>query len=322
MNRRVNFLVISRSTVEELYTMRDAVESQERAFRALGRGDAKVLPIIHSDVRQHSGHIEVKPGVVLNPAVYGLKLISVYPKNERLRIPPMQAVILINDAKTGVPLAITDGAYITNLRTAAAGAVGARYLARRNSRSVGVIGTGVQGRMQALALKEVLNFQSLKAWSPRAASRKRYALEMENALGIPVRAVDSAREAIRGVDILVTATPATAPIVKRDWIEDGLHINSIGADRRGKRELAPEVYGHAKIFTDCREVAVEKGLFRSGQIFAELGEVVAGVMKGRESDEEITIFDSSGVGVQDVFAAEMVYRRARAKKMGYETRLS
>ncbi len=302
--------------------MKDAIKNQERAFRALGRGDAKVLPIIHNDVRRYSGHLEIKPGVVMNPAVYGLKLISLYPKNEGLRIPQMQAVILINDAKTGLPLAITDGAYITNLRTAAAGALGAKYLARKNSRRVGVIGTGVQGRMQAVALKGVLNFQSLKAWSPREANRTRYRLEMEKALGIPVRIVDSAREATRDVDILITATPSTAQIVRRDWIEDGLHINSIGADRRGKRELDPAIYRDAKIFTDCREIATEKGLFTSGQIFAELGEVVAGVRKGRESDEEITIFDSSGVGVQDVFAAEMVYRRAKSRNMGYETRLS
>ncbi len=302
--------------------MKDAIKNQEKAFRALGRGDAKVLPIIHNDVSRYSGHLEIKPGVVMNPAVYGLKLISLYPKNEGLRLPPMQAVILINDAKTGLPLAITDGAYITNLRTAAAGALGAKYLARRDSRSVGVIGTGVQGRMQAIALKEVLNFRSLKAWGPREANRKRYRLEVENALGIPVTTVDSAREATKDVDILITATPSTAQIVRRDWIEDGLHINSIGADRRGKRELEPAIYRDAKIFTDCREIAIEKGLFVSGQIFAELGEVVAGVKKGRESDEEITIFDSSGVGVQDVFAAEMVYRRAKSRNMGYETRLS
>ncbi len=317
-----SFLVIPRSAVEKLYTMKDAIQNQEKAFRALGRGDAKVLPIIHNDVLRYSGHLEIKPGVVMDPALYGLKLISLYPKNERLRIPPMQAVILINDAKTGAALAITDGAYITNLRTAAAGAVGAKYLARKNSRSVGVIGTGVQGRMQAIALKEVFDFRSLKAWSPRPANRKRYGLEMEQALGIPVRVVDSAREATKDVDILVTATPSTAPIVKRDWIGDGIHIDSIGADRRGKQELESAIYDDAKIFTDCREIAIEKGLFGSEQIFAELGEVVAGVKKGRESAEEVTIFDSSGVGVQDVFAAEMVYRRARAKKMGCETGLS
>jgi alanine dehydrogenase len=316
------FFVIPRSVVEQLYTMKDAIESQEMAFRAMGLGKSKVLPVLHSDVDRYSGHLEIKPGVATDPAVYGLKLISLYPKNPKSRIPAMQAIIIINDARTGVPIAITDGVHITNLRTAAAGALGAKYLARRDSRNVGVIGTGTQGRLQVIALREVFKVQTVKAWSPSASRRSKYAVEMEDELGMPVRAVDSVREATRDADILVTATPATAPIVKRDWIDSGMHISSIGADRRGKQELEGEIYNHAKIFTDCREVAIQKGLFGSARIFAELGEVVAGIRKGRESDEEITIFDSSGVGVQDVFAAEMVYRRARAKKLGYSTTLS
>jgi alanine dehydrogenase len=304
--------------------MKDAIESQEKTFMALGLKKARPLQIVHHDVSEYSGHIEIKPGVVVaNPVVSGLKLISVYPENAKSGIAPMQAIVMLNDSKSGIPIAIVDGVYITNLRTAAAGAVGAKYLARKDSRRIGVLGTGTQGRLQVVALREIFELESVKVWSPDRGRRRHYEKDMQTGESrMTVAAVDSAREAVQDIDILVTATPARAPIVKNEWIESGLHIDSIGADRRGKQELESAIYKRARLFVDNRQTALEKDLFGPEDIIGELGDVLAGTVRGRVDKADVTIFDSSGIGVQDIIAAEMIFRKARSRKLGSVTHLT
>ena len=270
-----DFLVIPKHEVEQLYTMKDAIENQEHVFQMLGLGKAWVLPIIYHDVHQYDGLFALKPGVITEPPVSGLKLVCINPKNPET-LPRVNATILIHDMENGTPLAIMDGLHITAVRTAAAGAVAARHLARKDSRKVGVLGTGIQGRVQVLALKEIFKIDEVKAWSPTEKNRRRYADKMQCEIEAPVYAVASPREAVTDVDILITATNATESIVMNDWVTDGLHINGIGADHKGKQEIDTAIYARAKLVVDKREIALHKDHIKPEQIHAELGEVVAG----------------------------------------------
>lgn len=316
-----SLLVVSRNDVERLFTMDDAIQSSEALFRALGSGQATVLPILKQAVPEYGGEFEIKAGIISKPPVMGMKMICDYSSSAAAKnIPAYQSFISLLDASTGTLFAIVDGSRITGLRTAAAGAVAAKYLARKDSKKVGVVGTGNQGRLQVIALNTIFKIQEINAYDISQDSLTGYVRDMGPLLGAKVTAKGSPEEVVRGADIVVTVTPSTTPYLKAEWISDGTHINAFGADSRGKQELDESIYDRAKLVVDKREIAIAKGVIRPEQIHAELGEVICSLKKGRESEEDITVFDSSGIGVQDIIAAEIVVERARERGIG--TRVS
>jgi ornithine cyclodeaminase/alanine dehydrogenase len=307
-------MVLSSEEVRQLFPMDEAIAAMEKVFAASARGEAASAGYLHFDAYRQGGWWSVKPGYLADSGYVAVKLGSGYSANPAQGLPTILATILLADASNGAPLAVMDGVHITSVRTGAAGGVAAKYLARKNSKTVGVIGAGVQGKMQVMALKGLFNIEEVRAYSRDAERLDAYAQEMTAYLGASVRAVGSAEDAVRGADILITATSATTPIVKSAWIEKGTHINAVGADGHGKRELEREVYARAKIFTESNETALKKGLVAKEDIFAELGEVIIARKAGRELPSEITLFDSTGVGIQDAAAAALVYEKA--KKLG------
>jgi alanine dehydrogenase len=315
-------LILTRKEVEQVLTIEDVIPAVEDVFKAFAKKKARTPPILHWTVEQPRGSFAAKCGVADEWGLSALKFSCGFPENpSKHGIPTTLGTIVLSSHQNGAPLAIMDGSYITAVRTGAAGAVAAKYLARGNSRSVGIVGTGVQGRMQALALSKVIKYEKILAYDKVAESKEKYALEMSAKLGIPVKEVESVEDAVKGVDILVTATPSAQPYVKAEWIGNGTHITSIGSDRHGKQELQEAVYKKAKLVTDWREPALEKGLFSSEDIYAEIGEIIAGTKKGRENDQEITIFDSSGIGLQDLAAAKVAYEKAKNKGLGTSMQL-
>ncbi|MEM4512852.1 MAG: hypothetical protein QXK97_06140, partial [Acidilobaceae archaeon] len=227
--------------------------------------------------------------------------------------------------ETGTPLSVMDGTLITNHRTGAGGAIAIKYLARRDSRILGVIGAGVQGHIQTVYSSRVMKIEKVKIFDIIRSKAENYKREVERALGVDVIVCDNAECATRGVDVLVTATPARGPVVKKEWVEPGTHINAIGADAPGKQELDPAILKTAKIVVDDLEqashsgeinVPLSQGIISMEDIYAELGEVVAGKKPGRVLDEEITIFDSTGLAIQDVATARLVYGKALERKLG------
>jgi len=235
------------------------------------------------------------------------------------------ATIILIDPKTGFPLCIAEGSWITAMRTGAAGGVAARYLSREDSETVGIIGAGIQGRTQLLAVNEVREISTVKVADILDEARSKYVAEMEDKMGLRMLPVKSTREAAEDVDILVTATPSTKPLVKRSYIADGTHINAIGADAPGKQELDPEILREAKIVVDDWEQASHSGEIRSAvsketlsrdAVHAELGDIIVGRKLGRTSNDEITLFDSTGLAIQDVTLAWAVYEKAARKGVG------
>lgn len=296
-------LILRRSQITELVTMKDAIDCVEKAFHAQGLDQAhNVTPTFVVQGK----NVSVKAGVV-EPAGYaGIKCIGV--------------VILSRVADPTTPVAIFEQAPITWLRTGAAGAVAAKHLARRDSTRIGVLGAGKQARAQVLALKEIFPLSSVTVWSPTSEKRELYAKEMSEILGIPVRAVATAEEASREKDILVTATRAREDLVKSSWISPGTHVNAMGSDLPGSQELSIELMKRGKIFADDVAQAVRIGAVNVGirekslspDLLSGLGSVVAGKIPGRTDHRDVTLFDCSGIGMMDVALAAVAYERALA----------
>lgn len=321
-------LLIRRKDIEGIVSMREVIDAVEDAFRAKSLGEVQMptktyVTFSEGDFRVMSAYM---PGIEMAC----VKIVSVHPKNpERHKLPTVIATIVLIDPETGKPLAIMDGTYITSMRTGAAGGVAARHLARRGSKVVGMVGAGVQARFQLLALNEVFEIEEVRVCARSMEECERFAKDMGH-LGLNILAKDGVEDVVKGCDVLVTTTPATRPVVKNEWVSEGMHINAIGADAAGKEELEPEMLNRARVVVDDYEqachfgeinVPVSRGIFRREQIHAELGEVIVGRKPGRVSEDEIIVFDSTGLAIQDLAAAALFYRRAEELGLGCEIEL-
>ena len=324
-------LILSASDVKNLVSMRDIINAVEEAFRAYGKGTCRIAPIVLTMIDKYEGEHEIKSGYVDNYCI-GTKIVTFY-KNNRSRYdrPALSGTIVLNDLNDGRALAIIDGTYITASRTGAAGAVAAKYLARKNSANIGVIGAGTQGRYQVSALNEVLGISSVKVYDVLSESAAKYVKEMTGKYPFDIEQAESPRQAVQDADLIITATPSTKPIILNEWVSEGVHINAIGADSPGKQELDPRIVARAKVIVDsmtqCVErgeiqAAIRQGLLRKEDIYAELAEIVLGRKSGRSTAKEITIFDATGLAVQDVTTAYTVYSLAQKKGLGATVRLN
>ena len=324
-------LILSQDEVQSCLPMGKTIQAVRDAYVAFAKGRVQLPPVVHLDVKQYNGEVDIKSGFVEDFGIIGTKIASGYYDNHKLGLPPGIAVIVLMDLKTSMPIAVMDGTHITAYRTGAAGAVAADVLARKNSRTVGIVGTGTQGRMQVLALKEIFKIDEVRAWDILEDSAERYAKEMSERIGIEVNAFAEIEDVVRGADVIVTVTPSRQALVKKDWISEGVHINAIGADGPGKQELDPHIVAMAdKIVVDslaqCRKIgeiqhALGQNLITENDVHAEIGQILIGEKPGREADKEITLFDSTGLAAQDIAAAHVVYKQARENGLGHVTKL-
>jgi alanine dehydrogenase len=313
-------LLLNGHEVEVLLSMSEALQVVEHAFRLQAMEKVLMPPKLYLDLPQYQGDFRAMPAYIDGSA--GVKWVSVYPNNWRQNLPSVMATIILCDANTGCPLAVMDGTYITKIRTGAAGGVAVKYLARRDSSVIGLIGAGVQARTQLLAISEVLpKIEQVKVFDQQEDVSAKYVDQMRAKLGLSMRPVKTIQEATEA-DIVITTTPSKEPVVKKQHIAPGTHINAIGADAKGKQELEANLLRSAKIVVDDIEqashsgeinVSLSQGLIRLEDIYATLGEVVVGMKKGRENDKEITIFDSTGLATQDIVCAKLIYEKVKEK---------
>jgi alanine dehydrogenase len=295
-------LILDEEQVRSLLRMEELIPAIAEAMRDLSLG--KVTQPLRTivPVTDHAGFFGVMPAY---GGALGAKLVTFFPNNQG--IPTHHAVIILFRPQTGEPLVTMDGRLITEMRTAAVSAVATDLLARREPGVLAILGSGVQARSHLEALRIVRQFREVRVWSPRHAA----AFASEHG----VTASASAEEATRAADVVVVATSATTPILKGEWLSPGAHINAVGATRPNWRELDDQLLVRSKLFVESREAAsTESGdVIAAGEILAELGEVIAGSKSGRGSDDEITLYKSVGVAVEDIAAADLVYRRAVAR---------
>ncbi len=324
-------ILISQSEVQKHLPMSKAIEAVRTAYSAFAKGRTQMPPVQHLDVHQYRGEVDIKSGYVEDFGLIGTKIASGFYDNQKLGLPPGVAVIVLMDLKTSMPVAIMDGTYITAYRTGAAGAVAADVLARKDSSQVGVVGAGTQARMQILALAELFNIERIKVWDIKSARAKQYAKEIRHKIGADVHTVGTPQGVVVDADILVTVTPSRKPLISAESVQEGLHINAIGADGPGKQELDPMIMRRAsKIVVDslaqCRNIgelqhAFALDIINENDVHAEIGEILNGDKVGREDKDEITLFDATGLSVQDIAAANVVYSIAKDTKLGQRINL-
>jgi alanine dehydrogenase len=327
MNENFNVpevLLLGGREIKELLSMGEALKAVEQSFRLQTNGKTIMPPKLYLDLPQYQGDFRAMPAYVDGAA--GVKWVSVYPDNWRQSLPSVVATIILCDPSTGYPLAIMDATYITNIRTGAAGGVAVKYLARKDSTIIGFVGAGVQAKTQLLAIIEMLpQIKEVKVFDLDRDISQKYVDEMTAKLGINIHPVETIQDATEA-DIIVTTTPSRKPVLKKQYIKPGTHINAIGADAKGKQELEADLLRSGKIIVDDIEqashsgeinVPLSGGIIEIEDIYGTLGEVVANVKKGREDNEEITIFDSTGLAIEDVVCAKIVYEKA--KKRGVST---
>lgn len=312
-------VLLARSDVARFLEVNGCIEAVEAAFRA--HGLQAVPPPSVVGVHAAAGGFHIKAGLLGDdPQYFAAKLNANFMGNGGLGLPTIQGVILLCDAATGNLLAVMDSIEITAIRTAAATAVAAKYLARPDARVVTVCGCGTQGRAHLRALVQVRRLEEVLVYDVDRAAAEQLARELGRELDLSIRVVDSVDAAIHRSDICVTCTPSRIPFVDAGLVRPGSFVAGVGADNESKHELAPDLLAAALVVTDvtaqCAVMgdlhhALESGRLTLSGVHAELGEIVAGLKPGRTRPDQITLFDSTGMALQDVAAAALVYRRCR-----------
>jgi ectoine utilization protein EutC len=303
------------------------VDCIEAAFRTLAGGGVVMPPILSMAIPEHNGEVDVKTAYVPGVAGFAIKVSPGFFDNPKLGLPSTSGLMILLSSRTGqVAAVLLDNGYLTDVRTAAAGAVAARHLAREDAASACIMGAGLQARMQLRALCLVRPIRQASVWARDAAKAQAMGDEMTQELGLPVTAEPDPAAAVASADVIVTTTPATAPIVEADWLRPGQHITAMGSDQHGKNELAPACLGRADLYVPDRlsqtralgelRCAIEHGVIAPDRVFPELGEIIAGAAPGRKARSDITIADLTGTGVQDTAIATLARDRAEAAGLG------
>jgi ornithine cyclodeaminase len=304
-----------------------AVDIVEQAFRALAGGSVVMPPILSMAIAEKNGEVDVKTAYVPGFPSFALKVSPGFFDNPSKGLPSLNGLMILLSADTGLTEAVLlDNGYLTDLRTAAAGAVAARHLARAEIETVAVIGTGLQARLQVQALQLVRPFARVRVWGRDDARARTYAEEMTTTLGVPVDPADGADAAVAGADVVITTTPSRSPLVQADWLSPGTHVTAMGSDAHDKNELAPMVIARADRFVCDRRsqseslgelrAALEAGIVTADLPVVELGAVCTGDAPGRTADDQITVCDLTGTGVQDTAIALHAFREAVAAGAG------
>ena len=314
-------LLLSRSEVAQLLTMPECIGAVENMFRLLGEGKLPAPGIL--GIKSENGGLHIKAGLLPGDRSYIVaKLNTNYPRNPAQHgLPTIQGVIVVSDGANGRPLAVLDSIDITIKRTAAASAVAAKYLARKDSSVATICGCGQQAAAQLRAIGEVLSLNKIHAFDSDPAAADRFASLLGNELGVAIEPAADLPAALRQSDVCITCTTATKFFVRKEDIRPGTFIAAVGADDSHKQEIDPELIAAAKVVADNLEQsctigdthhAIAAGLMRKDDVYAELSEIVSGNKPGRASDDEITVFDSTGIALEDAVAAVAVYEKARA----------
>ena len=318
-------LVLSYDDVKRLLPMENCIELMAQALADLARGESwQPLRFVVRPPEEQSLMGLMPAHHSGSQSAYGLKTVCIFPDNPARGLDAHQGGVMLFDGETGELRALVDASAVTSIRTAAVTGVATRALARENSRVLAIIGSGVQARPHLEATAKVCPFEQARVWSRTPEHAQAFAAEAE--APFPVEAAESAEEAVRGADVVVTVTSAREPVVERDWLAPGAHVNAVGSSIPTARELDSATIAAAAVFVDRREstlnesgeylTAIEEAGIGPDHIRAELGEVLIGSYEGRSSDDELTVFISLGLAVEDLAAAEYLYQRARDEGVG------
>ena len=318
-------LVINQKQVEDILTMRSCIQVMEDVLMELAAGEAvqylrSVVPIEKENL------MGLMPGYLRKEGVIGAKVITIYPENHQHGLPSHRGVVLLNDAKDGSLKAVMDGTKITAIRTAAVSAVATKSLSKKDSEILSLLGLGEQARTHLEAILLVRPIKQVNIWSRNMEKAKVWKTEMEQKYPVAIHVFDTVTSAVREADIICTLTASIEPILRGEWVKEGAHINAVGACKAADRELDSELVRRSIFYVDRMESALnesgdyliplKEGVIDSNHIVGELGDVLIKKAPGRQSDSEITIFESLGLAIEDLAAANFIYHESVKLKKG------
>jgi len=323
--------ILSRDEVAQAVSMAEAIETVKRAFIQFSTGKAEMPLRTQIPVKKQKAVALFMPAYLAESGALGAKIVSVFPNNKRKKLPTIHALVIVVDAKTGRPLAVMDGTYLTALRTGAASGLAADLLARKDACIAAIFGAGTQSRTQLEAICTVRNIEKVCVYDIVPKMARDYAKEMKT-YGSPVQAdifvVKSPKQAVQEADIICTATTSFRPVFNDSDLKPGVHINGVGSYTPEMHEIPARTVVRAKVVVDSRQaclaeagdliISISGGIISDKHIYGEIGEIAAGKIVGRESEGELTFFKSVGLAVQDVAVAELILRRAEELDLGLD----
>lgn len=328
--------ILSTEDVMKVVEMKPVIESVEQVYMQKSGNEAAVWPTVFYEFEPGVSDMDIKSGYLKAAGLFGHKTVSLFTQNKEKGLPELIGSIMVFDAATGAPIGLLDGSYITGVRTGAAGAIGAKYLARKDSKTLFILGAGHQAAFQVAAM--LTEFPQLKKIYVSDPISHENAVSFVESLpqrlkdefgidapGVDVQAVNDLGKAIPESDIIITVTPSKKPLIKKEWVSPGTHFSCIGADMEGKEEIDPAIFAEAVVFVDDMfhcveagevEIPLKKGVIEKKDIIGEIGGLILGDAKGRISDEQITIYDATGMALLDIAAAKAALELAEEKGLG------
>jgi len=325
-------LILGDGEVQALLTMEEAIKAVEEVFaeKNLGRVQSPMKTFLFYE--RYNGDHRFMPAYIEKLNISGVKIVNTHPENRRkFGLPTVAGIIVLADPENGAVLTIMEATWVTIVKTAAASAVATKYLARKDSEVLGLVGAGLQAVAHLEALSHVMNISEVKVWSrTRQTAEKFIRWASTRHPEVKFTLAETVRGAVESCDVVATLTPSRQPIVMDEWVKPGTHINAMGADAPGKQELDPAILRRAKIVIDDWEhcsrsgeinVTLAKGEIAKEYNYGEIGEIMLGRKAGRVKPEEVTVFASTGVAIQDIAVAELVYRKALERGFGVKMEL-
>lgn len=331
-------LVLSREQIKEVIDMREVIEKVRGVYQLKAQGQTVIWPLVNYEFDEADAAMDIRSGYVKGEQLHGLKMLNNFPHNKEKGLQPFNGIMLVYDSDTGIPTGIMDASYITCMRTGAAGAIGVETLARKDAKHLMLLGAGKQAPFQ-IAATLILRPELEKVYivdpvnHPQAqglAARIKDQLKTDfnvDAKNVEFVAEESIEKAVRDSDAVITVSRAMKPMIMKEWVKPGTHFSCLGSDMEGKQELDPYILKNAKIYTDDKkqcirvgeiEIALKTGVIGEDAIVGELGELLQGNIPGRTADEEITVFDATGLYILDLVAAKVAISKAKEAGMGIE----
>ncbi|HKK95125.1 MAG TPA: ornithine cyclodeaminase family protein [Anaerovoracaceae bacterium] len=328
-----DILILNAEEIKKLLKYEAVVKTVEEVYVQKADCRSLVFPLVFHEFELGVADMDIKSGWLMDSEIFGLKLVSWFGENQEKGLPMLMGTVLICDAKTGAPKGILDGSYLTGIRTGAAGAVGAKYLGKKDAKNMLMVGAGhVAGFMIPETILSVPSIKTVRIYDPIDI---KYAQKLVDKLKVEYKemkfvAVADIKEATKKSEIIITATPSKEPLIMNEWVKPGTHFSCIGSDMSGKEEIDPEILKGARIYVDDLEqnvnvgeieIPIKNGVILKSDIKGEIGEVINGRVEGRTNDDDITVFDATGTALLDLLTGALALEEAQKQSMGTMVKL-
>lgn len=334
-------LILTREDVKKVIDMKETIEAVRNVYKLKTEGKTVIWSLVNYEFEDEHGAMDIRSGYVKGEQLHGLKMLNNFPGNREKGLQPFNGIMMVYDSNTGIPIGILDASYITCMRTGAAGAIGLDALARKDAKTLMLLGAGKQAPFQIAAsltlrpkletvyIVDPINFSAAQKLASEICEILKKDFQM-NCSHISFLAKESIEDAVRCSDAIITVTPSRKPLIQKEWLKAGTHLSCLGSDMETKQEIESCIFAGAKIYTDDKaqcirvgeiEIPIKKGIISAENICGEIGDLLSGKVVGRENDEEITVFDGTGLYILDLVTAKVAIKKAKESGLGFEMNL-